>query len=197
MSSSFRALSVAKFLSAIAAKQPAPGGGAAAAMTAATAAGLTAMAARYSEDVLRDAVDLAREADRLRDRVIRLADADAEAYRAVLEAYALPRTDDLEERRERIRSALQWAAEVPLEIADIAASVVKLAARLAEGGNAHLRGDAFTAVCLAEAAVRSAATLVQINAKTGKLGDELVDGAECLVRLAADSAGRAVSENGG
>jgi formiminotetrahydrofolate cyclodeaminase len=159
---------VRDFLDRLAARVPAPGGGAAAAVTGALAAGLVAMAAQFSEAQLPAAADIARRADQLRGRAAGLADQDAAAYGAVLDAYQLPREGDGSERRERIAAALHGAAVVPLEIAEIAAQVAELAADVA-GGNPNLRGDTLAAAHLAEASARSAAALVDINVTLGHL----------------------------
>ena len=194
---SFLRLSVGEFLDEVAAREPAPGGGAAAAVTVATAAGLAAMAARFSTSRLDDASTLALHADRLRGGATPLADEDAAAYREVLDAYALPKEPDPHNRRDRIRAALLRAAEVPLRIAETGAEVARLGARLAADGNPNLRGDAFTAVMLADAATRSATGLVWINVEQGRLdrdplGRSLLERARrCLV--AAGEAARQVS----
>lgn len=180
------------FLAATAAKQPGPGGGAVAAVTVAAGAGLAAMAARFSKGSFDESSDFVLEADHLRERAARLADADAGAYDAVLKAYALPRTGDSTKRRERIRAALRYATEIPLQIADVGAKVAVLAVRLLEAGNRDLRGDAYAAVCLADAAVRSAAVLVQINTDIGKLERDLIDHSEREVEAAASAVGEAV-----
>lgn len=173
------------FLGLIAARVPAPGGGGAAAVTGALAAGLVAMAARFSAAQLPAAGDVAGQADRLRERVAGLADQDAAAYRAVLDAYALPRDGDAGERRQRIRAALHGAALVPLEIAEIAGQVAGLAVGVAARGNPNLRGDAMTAAHLAEASARSAAALVDINVTLGRLPGELSGRAAAAVAAAA------------
>ena len=72
------------FLDQLAARSPTPGGGGAAAVTGAMAAGLVAMAARFSARQLPEAGDLADEADRLRYMTSQLADMDARVYTAVL-----------------------------------------------------------------------------------------------------------------
>ena len=151
------------------------------------AAGLVAMAARFSARQLPEAGDLADRADTLRHMAAQLADMDARAYTAVLEALRLPR--EAGQRRE----ALLGAALVPLEIAEIGAEVAQLAARVAEAGNPNLRGDAATGAVLAAASARSAACLVDINVDLGELDPELSRRAARAVRAAADaddSAGR-------
>jgi methenyltetrahydrofolate cyclohydrolase len=162
---------VAQFLDQVAARTPAPGGGGAAALTGALAAGLVAMAARFSAAQLPGAGELAARADQLRHRAAELVDEDAQAYGAVLGAFALPRQD--ERREPRIREALERAATVPQEMTHIAAQVAEMAARLAAGGNPNLRGDSVSAALLAEASARCAACLVDINVRLGGLGDDL------------------------
>jgi formiminotetrahydrofolate cyclodeaminase len=171
----FRDQPVDRFLELIASRQAAPGGGAVAAMAAAMAAGLVAMAARFSDRHLSDAGVLAREADRLRDTAARLADEDAIAYGEVRAAYAQPAQPNPNARRGRIHRALTRATDVPLEVARVASEVAAMASRLVEGGNPNLRGDAMTAVWLARAAVRACATLVECNVRLGKLEGDWLD----------------------
>ena len=169
------------FLERLAARTPAPGGGGAAAVTGAMAAGLVAMAARFSVTQLPGALDLAEQADRLRYQVTQLVDMDARVYTTVLEA-----------RREGgdLRMALHGAATVPLEIAGIGARVAQLAARVAEAGNPNLRGDAVTGAVLAAASARSAACLVDINVASGGLEPWLSQRAAQAVAEAGDAAER-------
>jgi formiminotetrahydrofolate cyclodeaminase len=189
---------VRDFLDQVAAQVPTPGGGGAAAVTAALAAGLVAMAARFSAAQLPAAADLAEQADQLRGRAAALADQDAAAYRAVLDAYRRPNGDDRSERRERIGVALHDATATPLAIAEIAAHVAELAADVAIQGNPNLRGDATVAAHLAEASARGAAALVAINTALGDLPGELSERAASAVaaaqaataRVSAGQAGR-------
>ncbi|MGH3934763.1 MAG: cyclodeaminase/cyclohydrolase family protein [Pseudonocardiaceae bacterium] len=179
--------SVNDLLDCFAAKQPAPGGGAAAALTAAIAAGLLGMAARFSTAQLIDSPGRAAYADRIRDQVAALAERDVEAYQAVLAAFALPDEPDSEVRRRQIRRTLERAAQVPAEIAEAASGIATEAVTLAERGNPNLRGDAFTAAMLAAAAARSAAELVRLNVELGDLGGDLVDRAARAAAVAADA----------
>ncbi|MGH3998219.1 MAG: cyclodeaminase/cyclohydrolase family protein, partial [Pseudonocardiaceae bacterium] len=156
-------------LDRFAAKQPAPGAGAAAALTAAMAAGLLGMAARFSTAQLIDSAGRAVYADRIRDQVAALAEQDTEAYQAVLAAFALPSEPDSEVRRRQIRRTLERAARVPTEIAEAASGIATEAVQLVQRGNPNLRGDAFTAATLAVAAARSAAELVRLNVELGDL----------------------------
>jgi methenyltetrahydrofolate cyclohydrolase len=179
--------SVADLLDNLAARRPTPGGGGAAAITAAMAAGLLGMAARFSTSQLADAAGRAAHADRVRTHVAALAEQDAEAYQAVLAAFALPREPDPDVRRRQIRRSMERAARIPTEIAEAASGVAIEAAELAERGNPNLRGDAFTAATLAAAAARAAAELVRLNVELGELGGDLVDRAARAAKVAADA----------
>jgi methenyltetrahydrofolate cyclohydrolase len=150
------------------------------------------MAARFSAAQLPAAGDIAEQADRLRHRVAGLADEDAAAYQAVLDAFALPR--GAAGRRERIRDALRGAATVPLEIAEVAAQVGQLATGVAADGNPNLRGDVITAAYLAEASARSAAALVDVNVRLGSLPADLPQRAARAVAAARAAATRAANQ---
>jgi len=150
-------LPVGRFLDLVASGEPAPGGGSAAAVSVALAAGLSSMAARLSTKQLTDSAELARRAEGLRERVAPLARADAAAYGLVLSAQRAGGPDG------RVRAALSEAADVPLAVAEAGTEVADIAARLAIDGNPNLKGDAICALMLADAGVRAAATLVEIN----------------------------------
>ena len=189
--SSFLDEPVRGFLDQLAARTPTPGGGGAAAVTGAMAAGLVAMAARFSATRLPGAGELADQAEELRRRLAQLADLDARAYAAVLEALRLPR--EASEREAQRQEALLGAALVPLEIAGIGARVALMAARLAEAGNPNLRGDAMTGAVLAAASARSAACLVDINVELGGLDPGLSGRAAQAAADAGDAADRFMS----
>jgi methenyltetrahydrofolate cyclohydrolase len=154
-------------LEEVAARTPAPGGGSSSAWACALGAGLVEMSARFGSqdgdraagrDGLRALGDRAAE---LRGQLLELAERDLDSYRPVLEARRLPHGDP--ERARRLEAALTEASEVPLEVARIAAEVAGLGAEVAAAGQADLRGDAIVSVLLAEAAARSAASLVERN----------------------------------
>ena len=156
-------IGLGSFLELVSAAEPAPGGGAAAALVVGLAGALCVMAARLSTRQLPDASDLARAAARLRDRAAVLCQADAEAYRGVMSASREASEPDAERRGRRLSAALSEAADVPLQVVEVGAGVAGLAARIAESGNPNLLGDAVTAALLAEAGTRAAAALVLIN----------------------------------
>jgi formiminotetrahydrofolate cyclodeaminase len=114
------------------------------------------MAARFA-----DAHDAAGRASALRVQLLAAGDADLRSYQPVLEAMRLPAEDP--GRDERLAGALSAASEAPLAVVRAAAEITELAASLAASGNASVRGDAIAGAMLAEAAVRAAARLVEIN----------------------------------
>lgn len=151
-------LSVRDLLATLAARSPAPGAGAVAALGAVLAAALTAMTARFSDDAA-----TAAAADALRERAEPLADADGVAYREFLAALRQPRDPDPAARDAAVRRARDATVAVPVEIGEVAADVARLAARLAADGNPNLHGDAVAAGLLAAAAAGTAAEVVAAN----------------------------------
>ena len=160
-------LPLGRFMELVASREPAPGGGASAAVTVALAAALSSMSARFSTGHLVEAPALTERAEQLRSEVMPLARADAAAYSRVLESYRGQRQGDKEGQRRKIREALSEAASVPLAVAEIGAELVGIAVRLVREGNPNLRGDAVVAALLAEAGGRAAAKLVEINVAAG------------------------------
>ena len=181
-----------EFMEEVASDRPAPGGGAVAAVVVSLAAGLVAMAARFSVERWPDAPDVVERADTLRHRVAPLAPADAQAFEEVLTAMRLPKDLEPEVRNAAIGHALARAAEIPLEMAKEAAEIAALGALVAEKGNPNLRGDAVAGSMLAHAGARVAANLVEINLGTTPR-DRRVAQAREHVETAADAVQRALS----
>lgn len=164
MSHSILDRTVGEFLDDVAARTSAPGGGAVTAIAVSAAAALVTMAARFADGPAAEA--LAERGERLRAELTPLADADGDAYRAVLDAYRLPA--ERPDRRTRIAATLQRATEVPLRIAEAGAQIAAMADEIAATGNRSLIGDARTAAELAASAARAAAALAEINIEAGR-----------------------------
>ena len=161
---------IATFLDQLAARIPAPGGGATAALHAAQAAALLAMVARYSNGPKYDAELMNRivaEADELREDALALAEADASAFGAVAEAYRLPRTTEQETtaRSAAISSALAGAARPPADVVRTAVLLVSLAEELLPAGNRNMITDVAAAAEAARAAAVSARLIIEVNLK--------------------------------
>ncbi|OCF85272.1 formimidoyltetrahydrofolate cyclodeaminase [Nocardia brasiliensis] len=157
-------------MSDLAAKIPAPGGGAVAALHAAQAAALVAMVARYTTRAKdadnRPVVDRVIEAaDAARGRALALADADAAAFTAVGAAYKLPKGTPEEEsaRTAAINAALLEAARVPAAVVDEADEVLSLAGELFPIGNPNVVTDIGAAADACRAAAASSQLNIEIN----------------------------------
>jgi formiminotetrahydrofolate cyclodeaminase len=183
--------SLRDFLDKLADEEPAPGGGSAAAIVVAMAAGLVAMVARASTN-WDEAGGVVGQAEALRARVAPLAEADAEAYEKAL---ATLRGREILEERYRdfeLRRALERSAEIPQRIAEVGCDLASLAALLVENGNPEVRADAAAAAVLAEGGTRAAAKLVAVNLGTTP-GDPRVRHVDSLVEIAAEASARALA----
>lgn len=158
------------FLEQLAARVPAPGGGATAALHAAQAAALVAMVARYSDsakyaDHAEEIATITSTADRLRQNALGLAEEDAAAFTAVTEAYRLPKgtPDEAAARSEAIATSLVAAARVPAVVVAVADQVLGLAEQLLPIGNRNVVSDVAAAAEAARAAATTARVNVEIN----------------------------------
>ena len=161
---------IGDFLDQLAERVPAPGGGAAAALQAAQGAALLGMVARYTtgEKYAEHQVTIGRiiaEVDELRVIALRLAEADADAFRAVTDAYRLPRSTEEERaaRQAAVGQALANAAWPPAQVISVAGMVVDLAEALVVIGNRNVLSDVAAAAESARAAAATARVNVEVN----------------------------------
>ena len=155
---------VVDFVAATASKEPTPGGGAIAALTAATGAALAEMVANLTfgkkgyEDVQSEMKDLQATAESIRHRMLELSQADADVFNIFMNALGLPKNTDEEKatRTAAIQQAYKDAAMVPFEIGELA----ELASKK---GNQNLITDGIIAAINARAAVKAAFLNVRIN----------------------------------
>ena len=161
---------IGDFLDQLAERVPAPGGGAASALQAAQGAALLGMVARYTtgERYAEHQLTIGRiitEVDELRAIALRLAEADADAFSAVADAYRLPQATE-EERTGRsaaISQALANAAWPPAQVISVAGMVVNLAEALVVIGNRNVLSDVAAAAESARAAAATARVNVEAN----------------------------------
>jgi methenyltetrahydrofolate cyclohydrolase len=152
-------LPVSRFLDLLAGAEPAPSGGGAAALSVSLGAALCVMSARLGTRQLpaEETGPLIEDLSRIVTAAAALIQSDADSYQEVIAA----------RRRAAgpgpVAAALSAAADVPMEIVELAVPVTRAAARLAEAGHPNLRGDAIAGALLAEAGARAAAVLVGIN----------------------------------
>jgi methenyltetrahydrofolate cyclohydrolase len=189
-------MSLRAFSDGLAARERAPGGGSAAALTVAFAAGLVAMVARSSRAVWDDAPGVAAQALTLQDRASALSHSDAEAWDealAALRAAAEPPTGEVDHngpgRSFTLEQKLERAAAIPLEIAEIGADTALLAAHAGQHGDLAYRADASAAAALAAGGARAAAHLVEVNLGI-RVGDERLARARSSETAATEAAER-------
>lgn len=159
-----------EWLDDLAAKQPTPGGGAAAGLAAATAAALVGMVSIYTTgDKWTDRSErmqaIHEEAAKSRQESLQLMEADAEAFGGVGAAYGLSKNTDDEKvaRKIAIQEALAGAAEPPRQTAEVAARILSLAEELVESGNPNVISDVAVAGTFIRAALDAAIDNIQIN----------------------------------
>jgi glutamate formiminotransferase/formiminotetrahydrofolate cyclodeaminase len=161
------------FLDELASEKPTPGGGSAAAFTAAEAAGLVAMVGRVTVGkkkyaaVETDMWQMIEKAEVLRKQLTAAVEEDANSFEGYLQAVRLPKNSDAEirVRDQSIEAATLEAARVPYHAAGLAMEVLSLAVIAAELGNINAISDAGSAANLAAASVKSAGLNVLINLK--------------------------------
>lgn len=162
---------VIDFVAATASKEPTPGGGAIAALTAATGAALAEMVANLTfgkkgyEVVQTEMEELQAKAEAIRERMLELSQADADVFNIFMNALGLPKNTDEEKsaRTAAIQQAYKDAAMVPFEIGELANQIFDLAELASRKGNQNLITDGIIAAINARAAVKSAFLNVRIN----------------------------------
>ena len=150
-----------EYLDALSRKTPVPGGGSAAALTAATGAALVSMVANYSKGksqskkVKNKIFSILKQSEQVRKRLLQLVDLDAQAYLGVVRA----RTQSAQKRKK----ALREAGKVPREVCRLCYKGIQLAPYLVEEGNPHLISDLEVAAEMFLAAFNSAHINVGVN----------------------------------
>ena len=162
---------VIDFVAVTASKEPTPGGGAIAALTAATGAALAEMVANLTfgkkgyEAVQTEMEVLQAKAEEIRNRMLELSQADADVFNIFMNALGLPKNTDEEKiaRIAAIQQAYKDAAMVPFEIGELAYQIFDLAELASKKGNQNLITDGIIAAINARAAVKAAFLNVRIN----------------------------------
>ncbi len=164
------ALPIDQMLAATASKDPVPGGGGIAALTAASAAALVEMVANLTigkkgyeklEPMMRD---IRSQAEELRIRYQDGIDEDAHAFEGVICAVRLPK--DTPERTAIVQQAFKNAAAIPFALGKDIFVLLQLSEQVVRYGNAWVITDGAIAAMNARAAMRSAFYSVRVNLKS-------------------------------
>ncbi len=185
-----------EFVDELSTDSPAPGGGSVAALCGAQAAALTAMVGNLSvgklkyakvQDRVKEIAELGQD---LKDFFLAAIDLDTDAFNAVMDCFAMPKKtpEQLKRKDLAIAEATRGATRVPLSVLERVPELLKLAAEIAEIGNAASLSDAGVAVLTGMTAAEGAYYNVLINLESLKECDTSAEpgfGAETLARAKA------------
>ncbi|MGN0659586.1 MAG: cyclodeaminase/cyclohydrolase family protein [Emergencia sp.] len=172
-----------EFLNELADKTPVPGGGGASALAGAMGAALGHMVGEYTAgkkkyaDVEEDIQELMGQARRIQDRLVELAERDAEVFAPLAAAYSMP-TDTPEQKAEKDRveqAALKEASLVPLQIMECCCRTIDLLDGFASKGSTVVVSDAGGGVIICKSALQAASLNVFINTRLMKDRDLAAD----------------------
>jgi len=157
------------FADALASSAPTPGGGGASAVAGALGAALGSMVCSLTvgkkkyEAVEADIREILGKTEKLRTRLLALADRDAEVFAPLAKAYGMPKDDP--SRPEVMESALKTAVSAPLEIMGCCCEAIVLHEQLAVKGSALAVSDVGVGALFCLAALRAAALNVYVNTR--------------------------------
>lgn len=160
------------FANETASESPAPGGGSVAALCGSFGAALGTMVANLSshkrgwDDRWKEFSDYAAIGQRLKDRLLFLVDEDTRSFNAIMDAMALPKSNEEEKaiRSKAIADATRYAIEVPFMVIEAAAEAMPMVKKMAEIGNKNSISDAAVGALCLRTAVHGAFLNVKINA---------------------------------
>lgn len=169
-------LTIDGFLEALASDAPTPGGGAVAALAGATGAALIVMVGRLTVDKdgygdVRERIQAIVETASLAQReLVELADRDAHAFDAVMDAFKMPKGTDAEKaaRSAAIQAGYLGAAAVPQDVARRCVDLMGLAVEATAKGNPQAASDGLSAAASLYAGALCAIANVEINATSLK-----------------------------
>jgi len=163
--------SLREFANELSMDSPAPGGGSASALCGALSAALSSMVANLTvgkkgyEKTFDEMKKTSVRAQQLKDEMLVLVDADAEAFNKVMEALRAPKTteDQKKERDAAVEAATREATLVPFRVLELSGELLKLAKKAAQKGNRNSLSDAGVAALAARAAAEGAYYNIRIN----------------------------------
>jgi formiminotetrahydrofolate cyclodeaminase len=158
---------IGSFFESLCSSSPTPGGGAVGGLCAASAAALGAMVASLSQGekyaAFREPMVEWQEKFAIKSlEFLKLGEKDAAAFQQVIAAYRIPKENSLD-RGTAIRTALQQATLIPIQLAR---GIIELAPGiqfLAKNGNRNVLSDVGVASSAAETALASAHINVLVN----------------------------------
>jgi glutamate formiminotransferase/formiminotetrahydrofolate cyclodeaminase len=164
-------LTVEEFVEETASESPAPGGGSISAGMGAMGAALATMVANLSshkrgwEDRWEEFSNWAEQGKACHVELLRLIDADTDAFNKIMDALGLPKGTDAEKaaRQAALQAATRHAIEIPFQVMQTALRALDVVKAMAEIGNPNSVSDAGVGALAARSAVLGAYLNVKIN----------------------------------
>ena len=164
-------MSLRAFTEETASESPTPGGGSVSAAVGAFGAALGTMVANLSSHKRgwdarwEEFSQVAERGKALHEELVRLIDADTEAFDRIMAAWRLPQGSEAEKvaQQEALQTATRHAIEVPLRVMEVACASMEVAVEMAEQGMEASASDAGVGALCARMAVRGAGLNVRIN----------------------------------
>jgi len=162
---------IKEFIDLLASKEPAPGGGSAAALVGSIGVALSSMVANLTigKEKFKDKEELMKEIvqknEKLKKELLELIEKDAEAFNKVADALKLPKNnpEEKEKRKEILENALKEASLVPLEVMKKSLEALKILENTLGNSTPNAVSDiGVSALCL-KSAIQSAWLNVKIN----------------------------------
>jgi glutamate formiminotransferase/formiminotetrahydrofolate cyclodeaminase len=160
------------FADETASESPAPGGGSISAYVGSLGISLAAMVANLSahkkgwDERWEEFSDWAVKGQQIKEQLLRLVDADTNAFNRIMTAFGLPKATE-EEKKQRTRAiqeATRYAIEVPFQVMELSYQSMEVIEAMARDGNPNSVTDAGVGALCARTAVMGAFMNVRINA---------------------------------
>ncbi len=179
------------YLNDLASASPAPGGGAAAAVTVAQGLALLSMVCNLTigkkkfSSVEDKAKDILEQLTTMRALALSQAETDMNAFTLVMKAYQMPAETDEQKstRKATLANATRNAAEPPFRLMALAAQALPLADQLEKIGNPNVLSDVFVGRHLLIAGYKSSKENVEVNLNNLSPDDSFV----CEMRTKMDA----------
>jgi glutamate formiminotransferase/formiminotetrahydrofolate cyclodeaminase len=173
-----RILSLYEYMNLTASEAPVPGGGSASAYMGALGMALGTMVANLSaqkkgwDERWKEFSDWAEQGKKIQNDLLQLVDDDTNAYRGIMEAYAMPKKSEEEKkvRKTAIQEATKNATLIPLKVMEIAFPGFRIIREMVEKGNPNSVSDAGVGALALRSCIKGAFLNVSIN--VASLDDE-------------------------
>ncbi len=165
-------MTLSDFADETASESPAPGGGSIAAYIGSLGIALGTMVANLSshkkgwDNRWEEFSNWAEKGEQYKNELLRLVDADTQAFNQIMAAFALPKSSEEEKaiRSKAIQDATKHAIEIPFKVMEAAYGSMEVIKAMAETGNPNSVSDAGVGALCARSAVIGAFLNVRINA---------------------------------